>query len=243
MCKRIKSLLSAMLLAASLGAACTVHASANSPELTGFPKIYQKWFEEAAVEFDVPVELLQSIAYTETRWRPIVPKGHAKKNGEDFQEADWHEGEMPPAYGIMGLRNDPHFGTSLNQAAALIRELPVTLVTDTRSNIRGAAALLAQHGHRKTRSTPLEQWEEAVAKFSGIPEREIAEMQSYEVLNAIKEGRGSNSYRIKQRQIDLEKVYGREKLRTLSASRVLLEINPNSMRMSTPDSNGQPAGR
>lgn len=232
---RIKSLVSALLLTASLGTAYAVYAAGNANELTGFPKIYQKWFEEAAAEFDVPVELLQSIAYTETRWRPIVPKGHAKKNGEDFQEADWHEGEMPPAYGIMGLRNDPHFGYSLNQAAALIREMPVTLVTDTRSNIRGAAALLAQYGNRKNRTTPLEQWEDAAAKLSGIPEREIAEMQTYEVFNAIKEGRGDKGYKIKQREVDLEKVYGRDKLRTLSASRVLLEYGQNKMRMTAPD--------
>lgn len=233
---RIKSLMSALLLTASLGTAYAVYAAGNVGEqLTGFPKIYQKWFEEAAAEFDVPVELLQSIAYTETRWRPIVPKGHAKKNGEDFQEADWHEGEMPPAYGIMGLRNDPHFGYSLNQAAALIREMPVTLVTDTRSNIRGAAALLAQYGNRKNRNTPLEQWEEAAAKLSGIPEREIAEMQTYEVFNAIKEGRGNGRYKIKQREVDLEKVYGREKLRTLAASRVVLEFNQKNMRMTAPD--------
>jgi hypothetical protein len=245
---RVKSLMSAVLLLASLGTVYTVYAAADSSELTGFPKIYQKWFEEAAAEFDVPVELLQSIAYTESRWRPIVPKGHAKKNGEDFQEADWHEGEMPPAYGIMGLRNDPHFGTSLNQAAALIHEMPVTLVTDTRSNIRGAAALLAQYGNRKNRNTPLEQWEEAVARLSGIPEREIAEMQTYEVFNAIKEGRGHDGhgkghYKIKQRVVDLEKVYGHEKLRTLAASRVLIEYSQNNMKMSAPDANGAPAGR
>lgn len=240
---RIKSLLFATLLAVSLGATMTVHAAGNAPALNGFPKIYEKWFEEAAAEFDVPVELLQSVAYTETRWRPIVPKGHAKKNGEDFQEADWHEGEMPPAYGIMGLRNDPHFGYSLNQAAALIREMPVKLVTDTRSNIRGAAALLAQYGNRKTRNTPLEQWEEAVAKLSGIPEREIAEMQTYEIFTTIKEGRGNGRYKIKQRAVDLEKVYGRDKLRTLAASRVLIELGRNNMKMTAPDADAMSPSR
>ena len=232
---RVKSLMSAVLLAVSLGTVYTVYAAPDSAELTGFPKIYQKWFEEAAAEFDVPVELLQSIAYTETRWRPVVAKGHAKKNGEDFQEFDWHEGEMMPAYGIMGLRNDPHFGYSLNQAAALIREMPEKLATDTRSNIRGAAALLAQYGNRKTRNTPLEQWEEAVAKLSGIPEREIAEMQSYEIFTTIKEGRGNGRYKIKQRAVDMEKVYGRDKLRTLAASRVLIELGRNNMKMTAPD--------
>ncbi|MBS0307330.1 MAG: hypothetical protein JSS58_00035, partial [Proteobacteria bacterium] len=102
---RIKTRLSALLLVASLGMTCHVQAAGTPPDLTGYPRIYQKWFEEAAAEFDVPVELLQAIAYTETRWRPLVPKGQAKKNGEDFQEVVWHEGEMPPAYGIRGLRN------------------------------------------------------------------------------------------------------------------------------------------
>jgi hypothetical protein len=239
----IKKLLTAIVLAAAFGSAYTVYAANNAQELSGFPRIYERWFEEAAAEFDVPVELLQSIAYAETRWRPIVPKGQAKKTGEDFQEADWHEGEMPPAYGIMGLRHDTHFGSSLNQAAALIREMPNTLVTDTRSNIRGAAALLAQYGNRKTRATPLEQWEEAVAKFSGIPEREIAEIQTYEVLNAIKEGRASDRYKIKQRDIDLEKVYGPDKLKTLSSSRVIVQFGPNETRIFTPDADTSSADK
>jgi hypothetical protein len=243
MVSRIKLLLSALLLTAGIGITPVLYAAAPKHELTGFPKIYQKWFEDAAAEFNVPVELLQSMAYAETRWRPIVPKGQAKKNGEDFQEVDWHEGDMPPAYGIMGLRNDTYFGTSLNQAAALIREMPATLVTDTRANIRGAAALLAQYGNRKTRYTPLEQWEDALAKFSGIPEREIAEIHTYEILTAIQSGREGKTYKIKQRPIDLEKVFGKEKLRKLSAARITIEFGDEHTKIPGPDFVDPPAAK
>jgi hypothetical protein len=228
MLSRVKSLLAATLLAAGMSGACAA-------ELKGFPRIYELWFEQAAAEFNVPVELLQGVAYAETRWRPVVPKGLAKKTGEDFIEVDFHEGEMPAVYGIMGLRNDGHFGRSLVQAAALIRELPETLVTDTRANIRGAAALLAQYGNRKDRNTPLELWEEALAKFSGIPDRAIAELQTYEILNAVSHGRSSDYYKIKQRKVDLEKVYGPEKLEKLSASRIVVQFTPDGAVISLPN--------
>lgn len=99
---------------------------------------------------------------------------------------------MPHGYGIMGLHEDDYFGRSLSKAAALIRETPATLLSDTRANIRGAAALLAQHGARKTRFFPLEDWEDAVARYSGIPQREIAQLYTYEIFTAIRQGRGGD---------------------------------------------------
>ena len=235
---RLKTIAMAALLAASAGAMVSVVAENPAPiELSGYPKMYERWFEEAAAEFDVPVELLQSISYAETRWKQIVPRGQAKNAHEPVQEMEWHEGDMPPAYGIMGLRNDTYFGTSLVQAATMIGQAPAALINDTRSNIRGAAALLAKFGAGKNRFTPLEQWEDAIAQFSGIPQREIAEVQSYEVLNAIHEGRGSGDYKIKQRKVDLEKVYGNEKLKKLSAPRIAVQFTNDGATISVPQSN------
>jgi hypothetical protein len=227
-----------MLVALLSMAACCLQpaGAADTPvELTGYPKIYQQWFDEASVEFNVPAELLQSIAYAETRWRPNVPKGMKLKTGEEVTEVEAHPGDMPPSYGIMGLRNDPHFGSSLIQAAALIHETPTTLQTDTRANIRGAAALLAQYGNHKTRTTPVEQWEDAVAQYSGIPQREIADIHTYEVLNAIHEGRGGDGYKIRQHSVDLEKVYGKDKLQKLSASHLVVKYSGRGATISVPD--------
>ena len=223
----------AVLLAASLTGLSLEAYSA--PELNSYAKTYERWFDDAAAEFNVPVELLHAIAYAETRWTPIVPKGYAKKTSEPVLEVERHEGDMPPSYGIMGLRNDTWFGTSLVQAAALIKESPNTLLTDSRANIRGAAALLAKLGNGKDRFTPLEQWEEALARFSGIPQREIAEIHTYEILNAIHGGRSDEKYRIKQRAVDLEKIYGKEKLEKLSAPRIVVQFDNNGATVSTPN--------
>jgi hypothetical protein len=230
----IKKTLVTLLFAAGMGGASLVVHSAP-PELNSYAKTYERWFDDAAAEFNVPVELLHAIAYAETRWKPIVPPGYAKKTSEPVMEVERHAGDMPPVYGIMGLRNDTYFGTSLNQAAALIGVPPANLLTDSRANIRGAAALLAKLGNGKDRFTPLEQWEDALAKFSGIPQREIAELHTYEMLNAVHGGRSSNEYKIKQRHVDLEKIYGKEKLQKLSAPRIAVQFDDNGTTISVPN--------
>jgi hypothetical protein len=171
-----------------------------------------------------------------------VPKGQLKKNGEPQIEIDpdLHHG-MPPSYGIMGLRNDTYFGTSLTQGAALIRVSPGVVMTDVRSNIRAAAALLAHYGARKTRAFPLEDWEGAVARYSGIPQPEIAQIYTYEVLTAIRQGREDSGYKIGQRHVEMEKVYGKEKLKKLSARRITIETGIPDPKISAPDFVDTPA--
>lgn len=227
-----------LLLALCAGLAAAPAAFADGPvrELSASAKRYKQYFKDAAAEFNVPVELLESIAYAETRWRSHVPKGMLKKNGEPEIEVepDPHHG-MPPTYGIMGLRNDTYFGTSLTQGAALIRVAPDVVITDVRSNIRAAAALLAQYGARKTRDFPLADWEAAVARYSGIPQPEIAQIYSYEILTAIRQGRESADYKVGQRHVEMEKAYGKEKLKKLSARRIMIETGVPDPKISAPD--------
>ena len=225
-----------------LSALCIIGLAGAPPALADGPKTelnpqanrYQKMFADASAEFNVPVELLQAIAYAETRWKPHVPKGQAMKNGEAAVELHDHGG-MPPGYGIMGLHEDGYFGRSLSTAAALIRETPATLLTDSRANIRGAAALLAQYGARKTRAFPIEDWEEAVAKYSGIPQREIAQLYTHEIFTAIRQGREGADFKIGQKHVEMEKVYGKEKLKKLSARRITIEAGVPDPTISAPD--------
>ncbi|MGH9914991.1 MAG: N-acetylmuramoyl-L-alanine amidase [Pyrinomonadaceae bacterium] len=167
---------------------------------------FNLWFEEAATEFSVPVELLQAIAFVESRWTQRVPDTSVPS-----------ESGMPPSYGIMGLRSDPYFGSSLSDAAALIGSSPEDLKLNPQNNIRGAAALLAYY-HNKENSAGLESWEPAVAKLSGIPQPEIAQIQTYDIFNSINLGRRDNkNYRVTQHDVDLNLTYGSERLRLLSA--------------------------
>jgi hypothetical protein len=239
----MKTRINAALLAAmcALGAASSPPALADGPKVaqTAQAKRYQTMFEEASAEFNVPVELLQAIAYAETRWKPHVPKGQAMKNGEVGVELHDHGG-MPPGYGIMGLHEDGYFGRSLSAAAALIRETPATLLSDSRANIRGAAALLAHYGARKTRAFPLEDWEDAVAKYSGIPQREIAQLYTHEIFTAIRQGREGADFKIKQKHVEMEKVYGKDKLRKLSARRITIETGVPDPTISAPDFASKP---
>ncbi|HXG58969.1 MAG TPA: N-acetylmuramoyl-L-alanine amidase [Thermoanaerobaculia bacterium] len=188
----------------------------------------QRWFEAASEEFDVPVEVLQAVAYVESRWRHLVPEAEPvqREAGSDLRaresrERD-HEGP-PPAYGVMGLRDDAHFGYSLREAAVLIGRTPEELKESPELNIRGAAALLRKLGGGATRETPLEQWEDAVALYSGIPQPEIAEVYTYDAFAAIRGGRATERFRVAQRDVDLVRIYGEARLQVLSAPMVTVE--------------------
>ncbi|HYR27623.1 MAG TPA: hypothetical protein VEU30_04115, partial [Thermoanaerobaculia bacterium] len=145
-----------------------------------------RWLAEASAEFDVPLEVLQAVAFVESRWTQLQPSSRR------FRDAD-HQ-LQPGAFGVMGLRDDPHFGYSLRDAAALIQRTPAELIEDPRLNIRGAAALLQKYSGGATRASSAEAWEAAVALYSGIPERGIAEMYTYDVFTAILSGRASDRF-------------------------------------------------
>lgn len=169
--------------------------------LSAAARRHQADFEDAAVDFDVPRALLEAIAWIETRWQPQPGAHHG----------------MPPSHGIMGLRDDPHFGRSLRLAAALSSQPSIRLALDTRSCIRGAAALLSRYGGGRTRAHPLEEWEDALARYSGIRQREIAQIHTYDLYMAIREGRQDSGYRVTRREVDLERIYGATRLAQLSA--------------------------
>jgi N-acetyl-anhydromuramyl-L-alanine amidase AmpD len=230
-------------LARSLVAAITVTlfllpaALLASDELTPEAKQMNQWFHEASEEFDVPVELLQGIAFTESRWRHIIPENEMLHEDDEVtgDETEARIGPMrhgknspgrpqPAAYGVMGLRSDDHFGHSLRIAASLIGLSEEELKADPRQNIRGAAALLSAYGEGKTRTTPIEHWEDAVARYSGIPQPRVAEMHTYDILSSIISGRASDRFRVRQKEIDLVQVYGQRTLEILRAPRLTVDV-------------------
>src|SRR5215210_4918633 len=99
-------------------------------------------FEEAAEEYDVPVSVLLAMGYVNTRWEMPPPAASAHEPGDPHGRG---------AYGIMQLvRNDDE--DTLGEASRLTGIPEETLKTDRRSNILGAAALLAEaQGERSAR--------------------------------------------------------------------------------------------
>jgi hypothetical protein len=55
------------------------------------------WFHQASEEFDVPVEVLQAVAFVHSRWKhhiPAQPKTYVRITDDHRQ---------PPSYGVMGF--------------------------------------------------------------------------------------------------------------------------------------------
>ena len=114
------------------------------------PGPYHALFLAAAAEFHVPAALLASIGWTETRWQMV-------RGQQEFEG-------MPAAFGVMALR-----GAALERGAALAGVSAEAARSDAASNIRAAAALLAEYG-RENGADPASpaSWSVAAASYSGI---------------------------------------------------------------------------
>ncbi|MGC8652766.1 MAG: N-acetylmuramoyl-L-alanine amidase [Candidatus Kryptoniota bacterium] len=160
------------------------------------------YFHLASTEFNVPQPILESIAYVQTKWTQIIYSPEELQNRPpDVQ---------PPLYGIMGLRDDDWFGHSLLDAAQLVGKPADTLKLDPYQNIRGSAALLSKYrddeNHDTVRVTSdLSTWVNVIARFSGIPQNEIAMQFAYHVLQIINIGINENGIIITPEPVNLNK--------------------------------------
>jgi hypothetical protein len=158
-------------------------------------------FESSAAEFGVPADLLKGISFMETRWDHLLwaPGDTASCTG------------YPRAYGIMALRDDPHFGRSLRTGAALIGEPPDVVRRDLLQNIRAGAALLKQlyaSNPLPPGTTPgaLESWQTAIARYCGIPQPELAAQHAYEVLARLQKGYDDFGIHLQARPVNMQTV-------------------------------------
>ncbi len=145
-------------------------------------------FSSASQTYNVPVDLLKAVAYTQTRFTNM-----------DASEEEKVSKNAPPVYGIMGLRNDNWFGHSLLEGAKLIDVSPVDVAANESLNIRAAAALLSSiadslHINRSN----INNWRPAIEKFSGIPQAYVQPFYSYEVFKTLSTGVVSSGIRIPQ---------------------------------------------
>src|SRR5262245_56831535 len=130
-------------------------------------------FQNTAVEFDIPKELLVAIAYAETHF-----DGHDGKPSSDN------------GYGLMHLVHNPYVQT-LEMAAKLTGVPAEALKTDTAENIRGGAALLRAYADEREMDDEsrrnLAAWYEVVARYSNALDPAVARLYAdavYELLNS-----------------------------------------------------------
>lgn len=165
-------------------------------------ELYDKYFDQAGTEFGVPADILRGISFSETRWT------HMKWNDDDKFSAC---NGMPRVYGVMGLWDNDYFGHSLIESAKLIGRTPQELKESPLQNIRGAAALMKKY-YSELRKPPgidensLESWQNAIAKFSGIPQEELSNQRGVEVYSILSTGYSRDKIIIPKRDIKLEKI-------------------------------------
>ncbi len=129
----------------------------------------RKYFDRAAAEFGVPVELLMIVGQIESNWTQIGPS-------------------IDQGWGVMHLVQNTYCNT-LGEAALLIGVPGQILKDDAEQNIRGAAALIAQYaGADRAKFRELADWLPALAKFSGLINPELREMQARNYLETLSEG-------------------------------------------------------
>lgn len=109
-------------------------------------------FGAASADFDVPVEILQAIAFAETGMQMVT-------GAEEFEG-------RPVAWGVMALRED-----LVEEAAALAGVSADDARVLREANIAAAAALLGAWAEEAgTSRSELEAWAPLVARYSGIAE-------------------------------------------------------------------------
>jgi N-acetyl-anhydromuramyl-L-alanine amidase AmpD len=111
-------------------------------------------FLKAGRDFRVPVELLKSVGYVETRWQMV--KGESEFEGQQ------------PAFGLMALR-----GENLARGAQLAGVSLEAAKNNEEANIRAAAALMGSWADEAgIARADLGAWAPVVARYSGIEQQE-----------------------------------------------------------------------
>lgn len=130
-----------------------------------------KLFRSAAAKYEVPVELLLAMGYTNTYWEMPPPTAN------DYEPGDLHGQGV---YGIMQLCQNPSRDT-VGLAASLTGLSEGELKADRAANIRGAAAVLSDMAGR-TKPEDLDGWHESVAGYGD------SDLYAQEVFMTLEEG-------------------------------------------------------
>lgn len=190
---RPRSFLRSAFLWLALAVSLTVTAvpTASAVSVTQAQQQRLSQFEAASQEFGVPKEVLLSTSYNLTRWEnhdgePSVAGGYGIM----------HLLGAAPAKDSRGKDNQPlpataQAGNSLTEAAKLLGVSADSLKHDDTLNIRGGAAVLASYAKQFNNGvlpTSIDDWYDAITKFSGMSDTTEADNFADNVYNTIQQG-------------------------------------------------------
>jgi len=128
----------------------------------------EKYFKAAASSYKVPVALLRAYAQVQSNWTQVSES-------------------MYGSWGIMGLTENP-YTHQLAEAAALLGTDMQQIKTDANTNIRAAAALLAQYQSVKGITQNPEDWFGSICRLTGMPEKDLQASLAQRVYRIMAEG-------------------------------------------------------
>jgi len=140
------------------------YLSRQHPTIT----VLEKYFNEAANEFDVPVILLKAIGLVENNWTMYGPT-------------------IDQGWGIMHLVEN-NYADTLGEAAILLNVDRQLLKDDAQQNIRASAALLRHYAGPDADADNVAEWFEAAMQFSGLISGNLRQMQAETYFRLVRDG-------------------------------------------------------
>lgn len=124
-----------------------------------------KYFNQAAAEYGVPVSILKAVAQVQSNWAQVSESLYG-------------------SWGVMGIIEN-NFTKQITEASGLLHTDAASIKNDAKTNIRAAAALLRSYQQGQL-SNNLEDWFPAVKKLTGLTEEKLREelaLRIYDVMS------------------------------------------------------------
>nr|WP_315150236.1 N-acetylmuramoyl-L-alanine amidase [uncultured Flavobacterium sp.] len=131
-------------------------------------KTMEKYFAQAANEFQVPIEILKAMGQVQSNWSQVP-------------ESDYG------SFGVMGLIEN-HATKQISLASKLAKTSNEAIIEDPKTNIRAAASLLAYYQKNYPKAKTLEDWYQATRELTGLTNEEMKTSLANRVYKIINEG-------------------------------------------------------
>ncbi|RYY68616.1 MAG: hypothetical protein EOO13_11830, partial [Chitinophagaceae bacterium] len=127
-----------------------------------------KYFNQAAAEFEIPVPILKAIAQVQSNWAQVSESLYG-------------------SWGVMGIIEN-NFTKQISQAAVLLHTDAASIKNDAKTNIRAAAALLRAYQQDQPSSSNLEDWFSSVKKMTGLVDEQLRHELALRIFNVLSNG-------------------------------------------------------
>ncbi|MDN5782678.1 MAG: N-acetylmuramoyl-L-alanine amidase, partial [Luteimonas sp.] len=196
---------------------------AQEKRLSNERSYYPAMFRAAYARYPrIPAGTLEALAYSQSRWHQLRPD----RNGEP------PHGDMPRAWGVMGLYAGEGFADQVGEAAALLGTTSEQVKHSPATNILAAAVLLDRELRGSARDD--EALAQALQDYAGFGDSAAATGAvdayarasfAFDVLLGMDRGVNDNGIRVPERAVKWERAFPADMLVRLNAPLVRLDLD------------------